>query len=107
VFICACAVLQGQRGVQYRLELFMSRDKGWGVQSWDGIKGGSLVCIMHGNITRWVCLARGASTAGGGHCPSCAVHAVTPRCCMSGVHINVHTLACRGRMTLLAASFSC
>jgi euchromatic histone-lysine N-methyltransferase len=46
------AALQAQRGVQYRLELFMSRDKGWGVQSWDSIKGGSLVCIMHGKITR-------------------------------------------------------
>jgi hypothetical protein len=38
--------------VQYQLEVFMSRDKGWGVRSWDTIKAASLVCIMHGKITR-------------------------------------------------------
>jgi hypothetical protein len=61
----------------------MSHDKGWGVRSWDTIKGGSLVCIMHGRITTWVVGALQRC------CCCCCWPAFV--CMCACVHVWVHT----------------
>lgn len=47
-----CCVLQAHRRLQYRLEVYKTLECGWGVQSWDMIYAGTLVCIMVGRIIR-------------------------------------------------------
>jgi hypothetical protein len=44
-----------QHGLQVRLEVFKSADKGWGVRPQKDIaKAGTLVAVMYGQIIRWV-----------------------------------------------------
>ena len=37
-----------QTGIKYRLELFRTENKGWGVRSWDRIPAGAFVCEFTG-----------------------------------------------------------
>jgi euchromatic histone-lysine N-methyltransferase len=39
-----------QKGVQHRLEIFKTVNKGWGVRSWDFISAGSFVCEYTGEL---------------------------------------------------------
>lgn len=58
--VALCSVLpsaaQALRPLQYRLEVYKTRECGWGVQSWDTVVAGSLVCVMIGRIMRCVCM---------------------------------------------------
>ncbi|WIA11404.1 hypothetical protein OEZ85_011522 [Tetradesmus obliquus] len=71
----ACDQRQAQRGVHYKLELFMTAGKGWGMRSWQAIKAGSLVCVMHGRITR----AEAVGDEGSGYESSSYFFDMTPR----------------------------
>ncbi|MCO5597774.1 hypothetical protein L7F22_051856 [Adiantum nelumboides] len=41
-----------QKGIQYRLEVFQTANKGWGVRSWDTIPAGAPVCQYFGVLMR-------------------------------------------------------
>lgn len=55
---CACACFKGsmcinrsaQLGVRFRLEVFKTASKGWGVRSWDTIPSGAFVCEYTGVV---------------------------------------------------------
>jgi len=44
--------VQLSRPLPYRLEVYKTAECGWGVQSWDNIQAGTLVCVMKGRIFR-------------------------------------------------------
>ena len=41
-----------QHGIQVRLQVFMTRDRGWGVRCLDDIPGGTFVCSYSGKKDR-------------------------------------------------------
>lgn len=41
-----------QAGIRYRLEVFRTAHKGWGVRSWDRIPAGAFVCEFAGTFTQ-------------------------------------------------------
>jgi euchromatic histone-lysine N-methyltransferase len=43
---CRNRVSQG--GLRVRLEVFMTKDKGWGLRSWDPIRAGAFICVYAG-----------------------------------------------------------
>ncbi|KAI4348385.1 hypothetical protein L6164_009114 [Bauhinia variegata] len=47
-----CVNRTSQRGLRYRLEVFRTAKKGWGVRSWDFIPSGAPVCEYTGILTR-------------------------------------------------------
>lgn len=61
--IAVTALLQVMRPLQYRLEVYKTKECGWGVRSWDTIYAGSFVCFMAGRIKRCVCAAYMLSAA--------------------------------------------
>ncbi|KAJ8503872.1 hypothetical protein OPV22_004758 [Ensete ventricosum] len=40
-----------QRGVQLHFEVFRTRDRGWGLRSWDAIRAGTFICEYVGEVT--------------------------------------------------------
>ncbi|KAJ7555956.1 hypothetical protein O6H91_05G062600 [Diphasiastrum complanatum] len=46
----ACVNRATQRGLHYRLEVFRTPHKGWGVRSWDLIPSGAFVCEYTGKV---------------------------------------------------------
>ncbi|KAM0838071.1 hypothetical protein ACQ4PT_061211 [Festuca glaucescens] len=49
---CKCVNRTSQQGLQYRLEVFKTELKGWGVRTWDTILPGGLVCEYTGVLRR-------------------------------------------------------
>ncbi|MCO5594102.1 hypothetical protein L7F22_048123 [Adiantum nelumboides] len=47
-----CSNRVTQKGMQYRLEVFQTANKGWGVRSWDTIPAGAPVCQYFGVLMR-------------------------------------------------------
>ncbi|KAL6957474.1 hypothetical protein U1Q18_045623 [Sarracenia purpurea var. burkii] len=47
-----CVNRTSQRGLRYRLEVFRTPKKGWGVRSWDFIPSGAPVCEYTGTLMR-------------------------------------------------------
>lgn len=45
-----CANRASQRMVRYRLQVFRTKDKGWGVKTWDYIPAGAPVCEYTGDV---------------------------------------------------------
>ncbi|KAI5068702.1 hypothetical protein GOP47_0017047 [Adiantum capillus-veneris] len=41
-----------QRALKYRLEIFKSKNKGWGLRSWDTIPAGSFICEYSGKLVQ-------------------------------------------------------
>ncbi|MCO5557108.1 hypothetical protein L7F22_010664 [Adiantum nelumboides] len=48
----SCSNKVTQKGMQYRLEVFRTANKGWGVRSWDTIPAGAPVCQYTGILMR-------------------------------------------------------
>ncbi|CAI5506064.1 unnamed protein product [Closterium sp. Naga37s-1] len=48
----ACINRVSQKGVQVRLEVFKTENKGWGLRSWDAIPAGHFVCEYTGDLMR-------------------------------------------------------
>eukprot|EP00884_Botryococcus_braunii_P000569 jgi/Botrbrau1/10512/Bobra.0133s0112.1 len=48
----ACPQATSQRGIKVRLEVFKTKDRGWGVRTWDYIPQYSYVCPFAGNVQR-------------------------------------------------------
>lgn len=48
----SCSNRVTQKGMQYRLEVFRTANKGWGVRSWDTIPAGAPVCQYSGVLMR-------------------------------------------------------
>ncbi len=49
---CLCALWVYGQGLQWRLEVFKTRFKGWGVRSWDTIPVGSYITTFVGRVHR-------------------------------------------------------
>uniref|UniRef100_A0ACD5TH21 Uncharacterized protein n=1 Tax=Avena sativa TaxID=4498 RepID=A0ACD5TH21_AVESA len=49
---CNCVNRTSQQGLQYRLEVFKTALKGWGVRTWDAILPGALICEYTGVLRR-------------------------------------------------------
>uniref|UniRef100_A0ACD5TAH4 Uncharacterized protein n=1 Tax=Avena sativa TaxID=4498 RepID=A0ACD5TAH4_AVESA len=49
---CNCVNRTSQQGLQYRLEVFKTELKGWGVRTWDTILPGALICEYTGVLRR-------------------------------------------------------
>ncbi|XP_072965269.1 histone-lysine N-methyltransferase, H3 lysine-9 specific SUVH4 isoform X3 [Typha angustifolia] len=47
-----CINRTSQQGLKYRLEVFKTAKKGWGVKSWDTIPAGAPICEYTGNLRR-------------------------------------------------------
>ena len=47
-----CEQRQVSRGLQFRLEVFKTPDRGWGVRSWDSIPAGAVVTIFWGKVLK-------------------------------------------------------
>ena len=47
-----CSQRLAQQGLRHRLEVFKTRERGWGVRSWDTIACGALVCVFWGTLFR-------------------------------------------------------
>ncbi|CAK9144249.1 unnamed protein product [Ilex paraguariensis] len=45
-----CRNRVSQTGLKVRLEVFKTKDKGWGLRSWDPIRGGSFICEYAGEV---------------------------------------------------------
>ncbi|XP_077241527.1 histone-lysine N-methyltransferase, H3 lysine-9 specific SUVH1-like [Tasmannia lanceolata] len=45
-----CRNRVSQLGVKVRLEVFRTRDRGWGLRSWDPIRAGSFICEYTGEV---------------------------------------------------------
>ncbi|KAL3585154.1 hypothetical protein D5086_012021 [Populus alba] len=45
---CRNRVSQG--GLRVRLEVFKTKDKGWGLRSWDPIRAGAFICVYAGEV---------------------------------------------------------
>ncbi|XP_057767393.1 histone-lysine N-methyltransferase, H3 lysine-9 specific SUVH1-like [Salvia miltiorrhiza] len=41
-----------QAGVKFRLEVFKTKNRGWGLRSWDPIRSGSFICEYAGDIVK-------------------------------------------------------
>ncbi|KAL1553915.1 Histone-lysine N-methyltransferase, H3 lysine-9 specific suvh1 [Salvia divinorum] len=41
-----------QAGVKFRLEVFKTKNRGWGLRSWDPIRAGSFICEYAGDIVK-------------------------------------------------------
>uniref|UniRef100_A0A1D1Z4D9 Histone-lysine N-methyltransferase, H3 lysine-9 specific SUVH4 n=1 Tax=Anthurium amnicola TaxID=1678845 RepID=A0A1D1Z4D9_9ARAE len=48
----SCVNRTSQQGLKYRLEVFRTPKKGWGVRSWDTIPSGAPICEYTGILTR-------------------------------------------------------
>ncbi|KAJ7972043.1 Histone-lysine N-methyltransferase, H3 lysine-9 specific SUVH1 [Quillaja saponaria] len=46
-----CQNRVSQSGLKFRLEVFKSKDKGWGLRSWDAIRAGAFICEYAGEVT--------------------------------------------------------
>ncbi|RLN30434.1 hypothetical protein C2845_PM05G23990 [Panicum miliaceum] len=49
---CNCVNRTSQHGLKYRLEVFKTESKGWGVRTWDTILPGALICEYAGVLRR-------------------------------------------------------
>jgi len=49
---CNCVNRTSQQGLKYRLEVFKTKSKGWGVRTWDTILPGALICEYTGVLRR-------------------------------------------------------
>ncbi|KAJ1262694.1 hypothetical protein BS78_09G129300 [Paspalum vaginatum] len=49
---CNCVNRTSQQGLKYRLEVFKTESKGWGVRTWDTILPGALICEYTGILRR-------------------------------------------------------
>ncbi|CAL5094701.1 unnamed protein product [Urochloa decumbens] len=49
---CNCVNRTSQQGLTYRLEVFKTESKGWGVRTWDTILPGALICEYTGVLKR-------------------------------------------------------
>ncbi|KAF0925494.1 hypothetical protein E2562_016686 [Oryza meyeriana var. granulata] len=49
---CNCVNRTSQKGLQYRLEVFKTASKGWGVRTWDTILPGAPICEYTGVLRR-------------------------------------------------------
>ncbi|PUZ66191.1 hypothetical protein GQ55_3G287300 [Panicum hallii var. hallii] len=49
---CNCVNRTSQQGLKYRLEVFKTESKGWGVRTWDTILPGALICEYTGVLRR-------------------------------------------------------
>lgn len=51
---CSCPIncrnRISQAGLKVRLEVFRTKDKGWGLRSWDPIRAGAFICIYAGEV---------------------------------------------------------
>eukprot|EP00262_Sarcandra_glabra_P007783 TRINITY_DN20749_c0_g1_i1.p1 TRINITY_DN20749_c0_g1~~TRINITY_DN20749_c0_g1_i1.p1 ORF type:complete len:710 (+),score=96.37 TRINITY_DN20749_c0_g1_i1:418-2547(+) len=51
---CSCSLncrnRVSQKGVRIRFEVFKTRDKGWGLRSWDPIRAGTFICEYTGEV---------------------------------------------------------
>ncbi|XXG50723.1 hypothetical protein AAC387_Pa02g4668 [Persea americana] len=45
-----CRNRVSQKGIRFRFEVFKTRDRGWGLRSWDPIRAGSFICEYTGEI---------------------------------------------------------
>ncbi|KAJ4975470.1 hypothetical protein NE237_000576 [Protea cynaroides] len=45
-----CSNRASQSGLKVRLEVFKTKDKGWGLRSWDPIRAGSFICEYAGEV---------------------------------------------------------
>ncbi|MCL7044777.1 hypothetical protein MKW94_003510 [Papaver nudicaule] len=45
-----CSNQVSQNGLKIRLEVFKTKDKGWGLQSWDPIRAGTFICEYAGEV---------------------------------------------------------
>lgn len=45
-----CKNRVSQTGVKLRLEVFKTKDRGWGLRSWDSIRAGSFICEYAGEV---------------------------------------------------------
>jgi len=52
VLLVQLVILGSEQGLQWRLEVFKTRFKGWGVRSWDTIPVGSYVATFFGRVYR-------------------------------------------------------
>lgn len=43
-----------QHGLQVRLQLFKTQNKGWGIRCLDDVAKGSFVCIYAGEESEWI-----------------------------------------------------
>lgn len=46
----SCKNRLSQTGLKFKLEVFKTRDKGWGLRSWDPIRAGSFICEFAGEV---------------------------------------------------------
>ncbi|CAN6373504.1 unnamed protein product [Urochloa humidicola] len=49
---CNCVNRTSQQGLNYHLEVFKTKSKGWGVRTWDTILPGALICEYTGVLRR-------------------------------------------------------
>ncbi|XP_043693513.1 histone-lysine N-methyltransferase, H3 lysine-9 specific SUVH1-like [Telopea speciosissima] len=49
-----CSNRASQTGLKVRLEVFKTKDRGWGLQSWDPIRAGSFICEYAGEVIEGV-----------------------------------------------------
>ncbi|XP_058080002.1 histone-lysine N-methyltransferase, H3 lysine-9 specific SUVH1 [Magnolia sinica] len=51
---CMCSIncrnRVSQKGIRFRFEIFKTRDRGWGLRSWDPIRAGSFICEYTGEV---------------------------------------------------------
>ncbi|CAN6567005.1 unnamed protein product [Malus baccata var. baccata] len=45
-----CKNRVSQTGVKFRLEVFKTKDRGWGLRSWDSIRAGAFICEYAGEV---------------------------------------------------------
>lgn len=45
-----CKIRVSQTGLKVRLEVFKTKDRGWGLQSWDPIRAGTFICEYAGEV---------------------------------------------------------
>lgn len=80
------SAVQALRPLQYRLEVYKTGECGWGVQSWDTVVAGSLVCCMIGRIMRCVCVCV---------CVCCVVHKHMHVCMYACICTSTWTCTCK------------
>ncbi|KAL5994832.1 hypothetical protein ACLOJK_024889 [Asimina triloba] len=51
---CLCSIncrnRVSQKGIRFRFEVFKTKDKGWGLRSWDPVRAGSFICEYAGEV---------------------------------------------------------
>ena len=45
-----CRNRVSQSGLKFRLEVFRTKNKGWGLRSWDSIRAGTFLCEYAGEV---------------------------------------------------------